>query len=218
MSRKNIVITIIAVILLVALTEYARMGKTARNNQPAVAMATVVTGHLVPPQSVLPTPSSLKKPNIKDQLAMGMVRRREGMEHPLIRQLIANPELITLATKEGMTPFLGDAKNKVALKKWAGRQADILAESSGFKFRGDGGAEVRIKNPDEIAFIIVTNGSGGLSIAEYKAATPSQDFGDSPAPVRTHLVKSKTSQTNFLGLPDNLQNNPLPDWEYLYYG
>ncbi len=216
--RKPIVITIIGVFLLVAfLAGYITARKTARNNRPAATMATAVTGFRVSPP-ILPTASNPEKPNIKDKLAMGMVRNREGMEHPLIRQLMANPGVITFATKKGTTPYRGYKNNKVALKTWAGRQADILAEDSGFKFRGDGGAEVRILNPNEVVFLIVADGSGGVSIAEYKTATPNQDFGDSPTPVRIHLVKSNILQANFLCLPTNLQNNPLPEWEYPYYG
>lgn len=143
--------------------------------------------------------------NLEDQLKLATVRRGEGVEHALIRQLLANPQAYG---------FQGDIAKKRVVKKWAGRRAHLMAVRAGY-FDWKFGAEIRVKHPNKAAFLLEKDADGKMRVAEY-AALPHDGFGPSPEPQKTLTLASRTTHSAFLGWPG--AHASIPAYEYLYTG
>ena len=170
---------------------------------PAKTSAPAVTQ---PPPVVTP-----KLPSIEERLALATGGNGEGVVHPFTRQLMADPTLIIKPKEQ----YKGDRADTKALKRWAGREAYLIAIEFGYadwKF----GAEIRIRRPGETAFLLSKDAGGQLHATEYVTATPGKGFGVSPKPAQDRLLASSVSESQFLGMPDNQKN--IPVYEYLYAG
>jgi hypothetical protein len=141
----------------------------------------------------------------EDQLKLATVGRGEGVEHALIRQLVADP------SEYG---FSGDVSNKRAVKKWAGRRAHFVAVRAGY-FDWKFGAEIRVKHPGKTAFLLEKNSNGKFQVAEYKVSSH-DGSGVSPEPQKTLTLASRTAHSEFLGWPG--AHASIPVYEYLYTG
>jgi hypothetical protein len=129
------------------------------------------------------------------QIAIATVRKGEGIERPLIRQLMASPDLYG---------FKGDASNNAAVKTWAEKKAHVIAIKAGYVDRKFGG-EIRVKHPGEVAYVLENDDHGGLRVAEYA------NHGNTTEKVRTLVASSPGNQ--FLGWPGQEHIQP---YEYLY--
>jgi hypothetical protein len=170
-----------------------------------------------------------------------IVHKKEGLEHPIIRQLMADPDLLVDSKIVGVKPFTGDRDDKVALKKWAGIEADILACHAGFigpKFH----EEIRVKAPETVAVSLEKDVDGGLKVVEYSAtqvptpaATPgttaatvadaSSGTGTTTSNLTLTLVASQNvaptiAEAHFIGPQDGTTVLPSPfsSYEYMYVG
>ncbi|MFH1677872.1 MAG: hypothetical protein ABH888_03620 [Patescibacteria group bacterium] len=87
------------------------------------------------------------------------IRKGEGIEHVLIRQLKTNPENFG---------FKGNLNNADAVKEWAGGEAHRMAIKAGYVDLKTG-QEIRIgtKGIDSVAYVIEKNQEGELSIHEH---------------------------------------------------
>jgi hypothetical protein len=161
----------------------------------------------------VPTPAPKPTGPSPEDLKLATVKKGEGIEHAIIRQLVAR------SAKFG---FDGDGHDARAIKLWAGHEAHVLAIRAGYadwKF----GGEVRVARPDEMAYLLKKDSNDRLSIAEYRA-TPSGNANVSSSllsPVSpdaggTKVLASSVSQSQFLGMPDFITAHPLPNWEYQY--
>ncbi len=95
-----------------------------------------------------------------------VVHKGEGVEHPLIRQLEANPSIADILPSR----FTGNRSDMAAVKQWAEHEAAVLAIKAGlvgWRF----GEEYRIKTPDTVAVTIAHDPNGGLIIVQYAASS-----------------------------------------------
>jgi hypothetical protein len=148
--------------------------------------------------------TSVAQQALKDQLTLTTSWWGEGVEHALIRQMRADPK------KYG---FDGDVANQAAVAKWVRNQVQIWATDAGYvdwKF----GAEIRVRHPGEVAFLLRRAADGRWYIDEYKAVAPGQGFGDSPKSVNSRIIAPSIAQSQFLGWPDMVKKHPLPSYEY----
>jgi hypothetical protein len=180
-----------------------------KNSVAPVPITTIAKS--VPPPVAKPTVEKQKEPTLEERLALATGGLGEGEIHPFTRQLIADPTLITDPKEQ----FAGDRTDKKALKRWAGRQAFLIATKFGYidwKF----GAEIRIRRPGETAFLLSKDAGGRLHVTEYVTANPGKGFGVSPKPAQDRLLASSISESQFLGWPGNESN--IPAYEYRYTG
>jgi len=89
---------------------------------------------------------------------MATVRQGEGVEHALIRQLVDNPGImngikVKIGEKEYDLAYSGESSEKKAVKKWAQSKAHLIAIASGYVHQNTG-RQIRIKKPNEVAFIL----------------------------------------------------------------
>ncbi len=168
-----------------------------------------------PASTLTPPTSSASLPSF----AMAGVHKGEGVESPLIRELIAHP-----AIAQGTAyRFTGDTQNPEAVKAWADHTAAVLATKAGFvdwKF----GREVRIARANTVAFVIQRH-NNSLRVAQYarsafaaestmeeaRVQTPGLSPHSTPstetsiAPVRTYIPATTVVASQFLagdsGLP-----------------
>jgi hypothetical protein len=144
--------------------------------------------------------------------AMNIVHRKEGLEHPMIRQLMADPDLAVNAHVKGIKPFTGDRKDTAKLKKWAGGVAEILVRNAGNKgphFY----EEIRVRAPETVAVVIVKDLAGSLSIAQYAV-----HHGTTFAPIATQSVATTSAAAHFIGPQDGTTVLPAPyrQFEYMF--
>ncbi len=164
-------------------------------------------------------------------LAMKTVHRGEGLEHPMIRQLMANPDLVVNTHIAGLKTFTGDRNNKAALKKWAGIQADILARNTGFigpLFN----EEIRVKMPETTAVSIEKESDGSLKIVEQSVqevaitlsfsteanATVPSNTGPSLTQIASQNVATTSAAAHFIG-PQNgtiALRSPYSQFAYMF--
>jgi len=104
--------------------------------------------HTTPENSVQPTTpqtapvsSTTQQPALENEI----ISKGQGIEHPLIKQIDANPKL---AQELG---FKGDVNDKVALHKFAQGEAHRIAVNYGYVSK-DGLQEVRVTEADKVAF------------------------------------------------------------------
>jgi len=131
------------------------------------------------------------------QLRLAVIQKGDGVESSLIRQLVAFP------TTFG---FTGDLSNAAAIKAWAGRTAHRTAIAAGYvdwKF----GAEIRVKNPGTVAYLLKRDESGKLRVVQ--SAIVENSFEE------TSTIQASASGSQFLGMPGHEQ---LQSYEYLYTG
>ncbi len=112
-----------------------------------------------------------------------VVRKGEGVEHPLIRQLEADPSIADNLPSR----FTGNRNDLAAVRRWAGHEVAVLAIKAGL-VGWEFGEEYRIKAPDTIAVSFVRDPNGGLVIVQYAASTlvektPATDTVDTAAKV-----------------------------------
>lgn len=180
-------------------------------------------------QTLVPPPEAKTEPKQIDLMDLATIRKGEGVEHAFIRQLQALP------VKFG---FAGDLADETALKKWAGRQAHLIAIRTGYydwKF----GVEVRVERPG-VAYLLQNNNDGVLRVVEYKdkmavashtngdtmAFSAAETIGNSGAPqvqvpqTASQTALQSTSQTTPQSTPNTLTAGGyhLPLYEYLYTG
>ena len=169
------------------------------------------------PQPLAATPATPTAPpatTLDDQqqlLRMATAHRGEGIEHTLVRQLRANPKEFG---------FRGNPADKNAVKWWAGGKAHLLARGAGYvdwKF----GAEIRVRAPDKVAYLLSKDATGKITITESEISTlrimggggaVTYAFQSSRVTVRT--VAESIPQSQFLGWPGNIDK--LPAYEYRY--
>ena len=100
----------------------------------------------------------------------------DGPERVFIRQLVYSPDLmngvkVKIGKKEYDLAFKGDQNDKKAVKKWAGKKANLLAIFFGYVDRKNG-RQIRFKNPGKFACVIDVNDSKTkLSADIYKKET-----------------------------------------------
>jgi len=174
---------------------------------------------------------------------MNVVHKGEGREHPMIRQLMADPDILAEPgddlAKIGVKPFTGDRDNdKAAFKHWAGVMAHILETASGGigpKFH----EEIRVKAPETIAVRIEKDPTAGTILVVTYSVTATQST--SPETATTTVAGTSTATTNtsftatqvvsqtvattladahFIGPQDGTTALPAPynQFEYMYVG
>lgn len=155
------------------------------------------------------------KAKAEEKIKLAIVRKVEGVEHPLIRQLVDEPEY---------WGFIGDTSRKAKVQKWAGRKAHILASNAGFVdlLRG---AEIRVARPDTVAYVLVkTNGKISIQVflkdknGNYQVSQKKSEevASKQPVPQRVLQVAETYSADNFIGLPGS--ESFQPPYEYLWIG
>ena len=96
-----------------------------------------------------------------------VVHKGQGIEHPLIRQLEADPSIADILPSR----FTGNRNNRAAVKRWAEHEVAVLAIKAGlvgWQF----GEEYRIKTPDTVAVSFVRSPKNDrLIIVQYAAST-----------------------------------------------
>jgi hypothetical protein len=151
---------------------------------------------------------------------MNIVHRREGLEHPMIRQLMADPDLAVNAHVKGIKAFPGDRNDTAALKKWAGVVADILARRTG-NIGPHFHEEIGIKAPETVAVVIVKDPDGSLKVVQYAvnqktaaAGTANNTF----TLIATQNVASSGATAQFIGPQDGTTALHLPysQFEYMF--
>jgi hypothetical protein len=158
------------------------------------------------------------------QVTLATAHWTEGIEHPLIRQLVANPD-ICKNTKDCKS-FSGDRSDARAVKQWAGQQAGVLAFKAGYVDQF--GAEVRVKEGNKMAYIIQKNAGGDIQIVEGTVTTPPSATATTPDSGGTfqlssiagsHTVVASVAAAQFIGAsPKTGDVVPVPVYEYVYLG
>lgn len=141
---------------------------------------------------------------LDEALELATAKRTEGVEHTFTRQLRMNPYLLEndseLVKKHPRLVYQGDTADEKALKKWAQTAANILSGLFGY-YDWRFGGEVRVKVPDKIAFLLVTDTNGKIKAQEY--IKEDNNFKDGPE--RTNKLANNYSDAQFLGdSPSNL--------------
>jgi len=168
-----------------------------QNQSIATTPATTNIKQVSPPVQP-PTATSATNPNPRpSQFYLALLGKGDGVEHTFIRQLMAHPKIYG---------FAGDASNSAELKKWAGREAHLIAIRAGYvdwKF----GAEIRVKRSGsgKVAYVLENDGHGNIRVIE------SVVHGNSFQEVRT--LQASSSGNQFLGTPGH---GHLQPYEYRF--
>ena len=152
-----------------------------------------------------------------------IVGKGEGIEHPLIRQLVADPSIVdgqqvVCGKKEISLEFDGDTDDKAAVKHWAGRVAHLITTCGIGKVDSKFGGEIRVSAANTVAYVIEKDDAGALSVAEYKVPPDSDSKSDdnvTGTQAATHDVVT-TGPATFLGVDGDGKKLTLPSYEYLY--
>jgi hypothetical protein len=180
-SRSFVIPLLWILVLIIALLTGFFLGRFSKTAPTAQTPAAVTTQSTAPP-AVLP-------PVVAD---INVVHSGEGIESPLIRQLIADPSL---------AGFSGNRDDARAVKQWAGRQAHLLAIKAGFvewKF----GEEMRVKYPGVSAFRIEKDSTGKLTIVEYAVSSMMSAGASGYSQVSVHQVAATVTTSHFIGPMD----------------
>ena len=138
---------------------------------------------------------------LAEKLKLATVGNGEGFENPAIRELASTPE---------SCGFSGDVSQAAAVKAWAQRKAHLVAIRAGYydwKF----GAEIRIKGPNKVAFVLECGGGDVLRVGGYTVS--GGDLQSTPQNVQK--LAGSYLQAQFLGTPGSEHLQP---YEYLYIG
>lgn len=128
---------------------------------PAAPAAPVVPATPAPsaPAPAAPPVKMVAAKEIPEALKIAIVGKGQGPQHSLIRQLIANPLKYKFKGDLEKWNFKGDVNDKKAVKEWAGGAAHVIAGFSGYvNFKT--GEEIRVREPDAVAYVIVTENDG----------------------------------------------------------
>ena len=119
------------------------------------------------------------------QFELSTIRKGEGIEHALIRQLEENPKAF------GYDKDINDA---AAVKAWAGKEAHRLAIRGGY-VDAETGQEVRVgtKGIDNVAYVLKNDGHGQATIEEYFKGEDGQ-FGSNPKEAHELAKDFKSAQ------------------------
>jgi hypothetical protein len=155
-----------------------------------------------------------------EQIKLGTAHWKNGIEHPLIRQLIAKPAIVDSTTFE----FKGDRNDASAVKHWADTTAHLLAIRAGYVDAQFGG-EVRVTVGDKLAYVIQKTTDNKVVIAEYAVPAASQTATSNTAtttapvtPTATHNVVAIVAAAQFFGVTSEGKPARLPAYEYAYLG
>lgn len=202
---------IFSVSVIGALTVGILIGKYSFERSPGKTIIPATISVLSSPSTpVAVTPRSAvseQKLAFANLLATATVKRTEGIEHPLIRQLMNDPTLVD----DPKEKFQGNRADIVALKRWAGRQAHLVAIKAGYvdwKF----GAWIYVY-PDRIAYILRKGANGHLQVDEV-SASPGTNSGTS---LISRPLAASVGHAQFLAWPNVLADHPLPGYEHLWH-
>lgn len=213
-SRPAVIAIVLIALAAIACGVY---GYTARHSQKTAAAAT--TKQVVPPSAVLLAPKPALTPMPVDR-SICIVHKGEGIEHALIRQLMADPSV---------AGFQGKTDDTSTLKQWADHEAHVLALKAGYigkKF----GEEIRVQSPETMAYVIEKDPvNGNLQIVEYSTvrgipspATPTSPDNEAPGfrQLASHGVTTTIAAAHFIGPQDGttVLPNPYRTYEYMYVG
>lgn len=134
-----------------------------------------------------------------EKIKPAIVGKGEGIEHALIRQLIAGPQTYG---------FKGDAGDKKAVKAWAQKRAHQIAILAGY-VNIKTGEEVWVRGKGgEVAYLLTVDSEGKVSVEEYTVG----DGNFKAAPEQTNRLADDYGKAQFQGSsPGGLQS-----YEYLY--
>ena len=198
---------------------------TMNHHQQATQPRAAASDQTVPPADTKLPAAPAKNPNA-DALpftATNIVHRKEGLESPMIRQLMAHPDLAVNAHVKGVKAFTGDRNDTVALKKWAGVVADIVVRNAGF-IGPHFCEEFQIRSPETVAVVILKDSDGSLKIAQYavhKNAAASGTAGITSTTgtlIATQNVVATSATAHFIGPQDGTTVLPAPyrQFEYMF--
>jgi hypothetical protein len=150
-----------------------------------------------------------------EQIKLGTAHWTNGIENPLIQQLIAKPAIVDSTTFE----FKGDRNDASAVKHWAGITAHLLAIKAGYVDAKFGG-EVRVAIGDKVSYVIQKTTDNKVVIAEYTVPTASQTVAaaTTATPTTTHNVVATVAAAQFFGVTSIGEPARLPAYEYAYLG
>jgi hypothetical protein len=133
------------------------------------------------------------------QAEMATVKKGEGVEHALIRQIAANPENFG---------FVGNKEDAKAVKKWAGKKAHQIAIKAGYVDMKTG-REIRVKLADKIAYVLVKDKDGDSAVYEFEKG---DDGKFKNIPIQINKLSPDYVSAKFLGdSPDEVQG-----YEYVF--
>lgn len=202
------------------LTHHAKTVRKAPTPPPTV--------HVPNNNSVLPPSLAISSTGPSDaQMQLAIVHKGEGVESALIRQFAADP------VQYG---FSGKQDDAAAVNQWANHQAHLLAIKAGYydwKF----GAEIRVRAPDKMAYVIQKDDRGNLEVVEYKVNTPTAQTPTTQAQATpgsgastnpnatatfsqgaTHVASTTVAASDFFGAsPVTGDKLPVQHFEYVYF-
>jgi hypothetical protein len=114
-----------------------------------------------------PVKAEVKGVSQNELIDLATIKKGEGVEHALIRQLKANPQEFG---------FKGDINNEAAVTRWAGNEAHKIAIRAGY-IDVKTGAEIRVgtKGIGKAAYILEKDQAGKITVQEY--FKKDKDFG-----------------------------------------
>jgi hypothetical protein len=126
------------------------------------------------------------------KVKMATVRKGEGVEHALIRQIITN------ANAENFG-FIGNKQDAKAVKKWAGKKAHQIAIKAGYVDLKTG-REIRVKFADKVAYMLNQDKDGNLTVCEFEKGSDGK-FKNIPTQINKVINKVSLdySSAKFLG-------------------
>ncbi|TSC75680.1 MAG: hypothetical protein G01um101430_174 [Parcubacteria group bacterium Gr01-1014_30] len=134
-----------------------------------------------------------------------VVKRGEGIEHVLIRQLAANPKSFG---------FDGDAADASVVRRWAGVRAHQIAVLAGY-VGAKTGNEVRVRRADKAAYVLQVDSGGKLSVAQFEKGDDGNWPSQSPA-ASSGLVKVAAVDYQSVTFIGGATSAGLQSYEYLF--
>lgn len=189
----------IAIIALIfSMINHRSIGALERgDHQPAAVAEPSATA--VKPAVKLSAPAPAQ--TFAERMKLANVERGGSFIRSVGRQLKADP--VTWG-------FKGDPADAHAVKKWADREATLIAIRDE-KFSPEYGAEIRVKTPDRTAYLLEKGSDGQTTVAVFSRGR-GESYGTSPTKVE-QLASSSTRVPDWLNT-----HQPVPPNEYLYNG
>ena len=132
-----------------------------------------------------------------------VIAKGEGVEHALIRQLLANPYY---------WGYVGSFTNRVAVRKWAGSEAHRLAILAGYVDYKTG-KEVRVAKVGTV-YQLARDNNGKIVVYEYASY---QDFqSGSVKPTDINVAASSFKEAKFAGADKDTAKLHVQEYEYIY--
>ena len=114
--------------------------------------------------------------------------------------------------------YVGDTKATALVKKWAGREAHLLAIKAGYVDRKFG-AEIRVKHADRVAYVLEKDGQGNLQISlrtvKIGGNVNAANLSVQGPTIQNVNIATTIAQAAFLGNPGS---EHLQRCEYVYIG